>query len=101
MQVVEGDVSVTEACCRFWNTTENHRSENDFVIIPLSKLFNCWTFLLVLAAAYYVFMVPFQLALDYDVLDDPSLLLLSFDIAASAIFILDIPFRSRLAYLVN
>lgn len=46
-------------------------------------------------------MVPFQLALDYDVLDDPSLLLLSFDIAASAIFILDIPFRSRLAYLVN
>ena len=63
-------------------------------------LFNMWTALTMLSIFYFFFMVPFGLALDYDVHEE-----LGWNLAADVIFCLvlcsDIYLRSRLAYTVN
>ena len=39
----------------------------DTVILPISRTFNIWTTIMFLSTGYFVFIVPFQLALEYDI----------------------------------
>lgn len=54
-----------------------------------------------LAFAYFLFMVPFQIALEYDIIEDGGTPNLIIDVIFDMIFLIDIFFRSRLAFVMN
>jgi hypothetical protein len=94
------------SCCRSrrgdlpWNLTENYGHVQEFVILPFSRLHNLWTAMMALSTGYFLFIVPFQLALSYNI-GEESLLNLGFDIFFSFTFVVDIFVRSRIAFVVN
>ena len=72
-----------------------------FVIIPFSKLYNIWTSIVVISFLYFIFMVPYQLALDYDILAESGWIYFIPDIIFSSAFCIDILIRQRIAFVVN
>ena len=76
-------------------------SVGHFVIVPFSKLFNIWTAILLLAFAYFLFIVPFQIALEYDIIEDGGMPNLIVDVIFAVIFLIDIFLRSKLAFVMN
>lgn len=81
--------------------TEQFRSTKEFVIIPFSKLYNFWTTIIFMGTAYFFMMIPYQLALNYDIYQESGIWYLLPDIFFTIIFILDIFFRSRVGFVVN
>lgn len=79
-------------------TTQNNIKGEKFIIIPFSKLYNLWTLVMAVAVAYFLFIVPFQVALNYDL---GRVWFYCLDVPLSAAFILDIFMRSRQAFLIN
>lgn len=53
------------------------------------------------STAYFLIMVPYQLALNYDIYEESGFLYLLPDIIFSMVFCFDIFLRSRLAFVVN
>jgi len=49
---------------------------------------------------YFLFIVPYQLALDYDILEDGGWIFIP-DILCSVVLFFDIFFRSKIAFVVN
>jgi hypothetical protein len=81
-----------------WYLTEDYKNESQFVIIPFSRLFNIWTTTMIISTAYFLFMVPYQLALDYQIYEEAGLSGLIPDIFFNLIFCADMFLRSRLAF---
>jgi hypothetical protein len=71
------------------------------VIIPFSRLYNIWTTFIMVSTAYFLFMVPYQLALNYDIYRDGGPWYLLPDIIFSFSLCADIFLRSRLAFVIN
>ena len=70
------------------------------MIIPFSILFNIWTTFTIISILYFFFIVPFGVALKYDVYDESTRELIT-DVIFSFLLCVDIYLRSRLAYVVN
>jgi hypothetical protein len=60
-----------------------------------------WTMMMVLSTAYFIFMVPYQIALDYRIYEEAGLNGLIPDIIFNLSFISDIFLRSRLAFITD
>lgn len=84
-----------------FNLTEEYNSVTHFVIVPFSKLFNIWTGCLLVAFGYFLFIVPFQIALEYDIVEDGGTPHLVVDILFDVMFLVDIYLRSKLAFVMN
>lgn len=81
-----------------WNLTSTYPTSNKFVIIPFSKLYNIWTAVMAISTAYFLFIVPFQLALNYDI---RSFWFVAIDITLSLTYVIDVFVRSRSAFTIN
>jgi hypothetical protein len=84
-----------------WNLTDDYKNETQFVIIPFSRLFNLWTIFMLMSTSYFLFMVPYQLALDYRIYEEAGMTGLVPDVIFNFSFMVDIFLRSRLAFVID
>ena len=80
-----------------WNLTKNYYFVNYFVIIPMSKLFIIWSFIISTAIFYDLLYVPYSIALNVE--EHGALLLLDFSMII--IFIIDVYMRLKTALVDN
>lgn len=72
----------------------------NFLIIPFSRLYNLWLAMMTLTTMYFVFMVPFQIGLYWDITsNNPKTLTL--DIILQVTMVLDVFVRSRTAFVID
>lgn len=77
---------------RAWQTPQVNNFDY-FMIVPFSTIFYVWNSLLTLAIFYDTWMVPFSIALSFDIEGE----LYAIDIFAILVYIFDIFMRSRTA----
>lgn len=51
--------------------------------------------------AYFLFMVPYQLALEYDIYEDGGMGCVVADVVFASVFLVDMILRSKLAFVIN
>lgn len=80
-----------------WNLTKNYYFINYFVIIPMSKLFIIWSFVISAAIFYDLLYVPYSIALDVE--EEGALLILDF--TSILIYLIDVYMRLKTGLVDN
>ena len=86
-----------------WNATKQYPIKDKFIIIPFSRLYYIWCFVLFSAIFYNLFIIPFTIAFEYSLdyfiypIDVISLLIFTVDIFMSS----KIGFNSKLEITTN